>query len=61
VGEDHTIKADSHCADIMADKDLLISANLIHRHLHRHGKVLHEHLHAHSKGHAHVHEDALSP
>jgi cobalt/nickel transport system ATP-binding protein len=58
VGEDHTIKADADCADVMADHDLLMSANLIHRHMHRHGKVLHEHLHAHSREHDHVHSDA---
>ncbi|HVP97353.1 ABC transporter ATP-binding protein [Methanoregula sp.] len=57
VGEDHMIKADADCACVMADQDLLMSANLVHRHIHRHGKVLHEHLHAHSKGHDHVHSD----
>jgi cobalt/nickel transport system ATP-binding protein len=55
VGEDHTIKVDSDCAGVMSNMDLLISANLIHRHMHRHGKLLHEHLHAHSKEHDHVH------
>jgi len=55
VGEDHTIKADSDCASVMADQELLMSANLIHRHMHRHGKVLHEHLHAHTRGHDHIH------
>lgn len=57
VGEDHTLKADSDCASVMADQELLMSANLIHRHMHRHGKVLHEHLHAHTMGHDHVHTD----
>jgi cobalt/nickel transport system ATP-binding protein len=58
VGEDHTIHVDSDCANVMSNLDLLMSANLIHRHMHRHGKLLHEHLHAHSKEHDHVHNDA---
>lgn len=57
VGEDHTLTADSDCASVMADRELLMSANLIHRHMHRHGKVLHEHLHAHTMGHDHMHTD----
>ena len=55
VGEDHTINADSDCASMMCNLDLLMAANLIHRHMHRHGKLLHEHLHAHTKEHDHVH------
>jgi len=55
VGEDHTIKTDAECGGVMGNMDLLLSANLIHRHMHRHGKLLHEHLHAHSKEHDHVH------
>lgn len=55
VGEDHTIKADADCAGVMGNLELLMSANLIHRHMHRHGKLLHEHLHAHSNEHDHVH------
>ena len=55
IGEDHKIKVDADCASVMNDLDLLISANLIHQHLHRHGKLLHEHLHAHTKEHDHVH------
>ena len=56
VGEDHTIKADRDCTAVMNDRELLMSANLIHRHLHRHGKLMHEHLHAHSQEHEHGHE-----
>jgi len=58
VGEDHTIKADTASAAVMNDLDLLMSTNLIHRHMHRHGKLLHEHLHAHSKEHDHMHDAA---
>jgi cobalt/nickel transport system ATP-binding protein len=55
VGEDHTLHVDSDCASVMGNLDLLMEANLIHRHMHRHGKLLHEHLHAHSKEHDHIH------
>jgi len=58
VGEDHTIKADTASATVMNDLDLLMSTNLIHRHMHRHGKLLHEHLHAHSQEHDHMHDTA---
>jgi len=54
-GEDHTIKADSHCNKVMNDLDLLLSANLIHRHMHRHGRLMHEHLHLHDGEHHHEH------
>ena len=31
----------------MNNLELLMSANLIHKHMHRHGKLMHEHLHSH--------------
>jgi len=46
-GEDHTVKADSNSNVVMNDLELLMSANLIHEHMHRHGKLMHEHLHSH--------------
>jgi cobalt/nickel transport system ATP-binding protein len=55
VGEDHMIKVDSDCASVMGNLDLLMSANLIHRHIHQHGKLIHEHLHTHTQEHEHVH------
>jgi len=54
-GEDHAIKADSHCNAVMNDLDLLMSTNLIHRHMHRHGRLMHEHLHLHDAKHHHEH------
>ena len=56
VGEDHTIKGDRNCTDVMNDLELLMSANLIHTHIHQHGRLMHEHLHAHSQEHEHGHE-----
>jgi len=58
-GEDHTIKVDTDSHKVMNDLELLMSANLIHRHMHRHGNLLHQHLHTHEKEHRHEHgEDA---
>jgi cobalt/nickel transport system ATP-binding protein len=54
-GEDHTIKADADCSAVMNDLELLTSANLIHKHMHRHASLMHEHLHAHKGEHHHEH------
>jgi cobalt/nickel transport system ATP-binding protein len=54
-GEDHTIKADADCCAVINDLDLLTSANLIHKHMHRHATLMHEHLHAHKGEHHHEH------
>ncbi len=54
-GEDHTIKVDTDSHKVMNDLELLMSANLIHRHMHRHGNLLHQHLHSHEKEHSHEH------
>jgi cobalt/nickel transport system ATP-binding protein len=54
-GEDHTIKADSNCDTVMNNLELLMSANLIHKHMHRHGKLMHEHLHSHDGENHHEH------
>ncbi|HPE63417.1 MAG TPA: ABC transporter ATP-binding protein [Methanothrix sp.] len=45
MGEDHTIKADRNSCEVIGDPDLLLSANLIHKHMHRHGTVYQEHYH----------------
>ena len=52
-GEDHTIKADSSSTAVMNDPELLLSANLIHAHVHRHGVLVHEHLHSREEEHYH--------
>jgi len=54
-GEDHTIRADSDCTAVMNDLELLVSANLLHKHMHRHATLMHEHLHAHDGEHHHEH------
>ncbi len=47
VGENHTIIADGQPEEILADRDLLLSANLIDEryHVHLHGKHGHVHVH----------------
>ena len=55
LDESHRIVADGPAKEILGDKDLLLRANLIHEHAHRHGSVLHHHPHAHAREHEHDH------
>jgi cobalt/nickel transport system ATP-binding protein len=57
MGEDHRVKEDGRAEEVLSDYDLLLALNLIHEHMHLHGKLVHEHLHSHKKGHRHEHED----
>jgi cobalt/nickel transport system ATP-binding protein len=50
LGEDHTVAGEGEAASVLADRELLLAANLIHDHPHRHDGF--EHYHPHS----HVHE-----
>lgn len=45
LGEEHTIVADGRPVDILKDKDMLLSVNIIHEHTHRHGDITHIHSH----------------
>jgi cobalt/nickel transport system ATP-binding protein len=45
LGEDRRILADGLPRDILADRELLVRANLIHEHLHEHAGVRHSHDH----------------
>jgi cobalt/nickel transport system ATP-binding protein len=51
LGEDGRVVADGLPSAILADRDLLVRANLIHEHLHEHGAVAHSHRHDVSDGH----------
>ncbi len=51
LGEDGDIVADGAPATILADRELLIRANLIHEHLHEHGALAHSHQHVDAEGH----------
>lgn len=55
LGEERRIIGDGTPEEILADKELLVRANLIHEHLHEHGVVAHTHPHAPSDDHAHMH------
>ncbi len=45
LGENRRVLADGQPAAILADRDLLIRANLIHEHLHEHRGTVHSHDH----------------
>jgi cobalt/nickel transport system ATP-binding protein len=46
LGENRRVLADDEPTTVLADRPLLIAANLIHEHLHRHGTLSHVHDHA---------------
>jgi cobalt/nickel transport system ATP-binding protein len=51
LSEEGRVVADGPPAVILADRELLIRANLIHEHLHGHGAVAHSHPHEAADGH----------
>ena len=52
LGEDRRVVADGAPDAVLADRALLLRANLIHEHLHRHGWLRHSHLHPVDAEHA---------
>jgi cobalt/nickel transport system ATP-binding protein len=60
LSEQGRVVADGPPAAILADRDLLIRANLIHEHLHEHGALAHSHPHVTAEGH-HVEVTASAP
>ena len=50
LSEEHTIAADGTPEEVLAQRDLLLSVNLIHEHTHRHASTAHRHAHAHTPG-----------
>lgn len=55
MSEDHRIVVDGDVEHVLNNRELLLSTNLIHEHMHVHGKLVHGHLHAHYKEHIHEH------
>jgi cobalt/nickel transport system ATP-binding protein len=53
IGEERRILADGTPESILADRDLLVRANLIHEHLHEQGKTIHVHPHVVDEPHPH--------
>ncbi len=45
IGEERRILADGTPQEILADRALLVRANLVHEHLHEHGRLVHAHEH----------------
>jgi cobalt/nickel transport system ATP-binding protein len=64
LSEDHTVVADGTPDEVLAQRELLLSVNLIHEHSHRHASTAHRHAHAHEPGidpdeaHGHGHDQA---
>ncbi len=52
LSEEHRIVADGPPEEVLAQRDLLLSVNLVHEHAHRHGADRHVHPHAHEHEHA---------
>ncbi len=55
MSEDHRIVVDGDVENVLNNRELLLSTNLIHEHMHVHGKLVHGHLHAHYREHIHEH------
>jgi cobalt/nickel transport system ATP-binding protein len=53
LSDDHTIRKTGTASEILGDKELLISVNLIHEHAHKHGDEEHKHYHSHYVFHKH--------
>ena len=47
IGQDHRLLAQGSPAEILEDQDLLVRANLIHKHRHLHKGHVHNHVHRH--------------
>ncbi len=58
IGENRRVVADGRPSEVLANRELLIEANLIHEHLHQHGGLAHTHEHEHDGTHAHAHAAA---
>ncbi len=53
LSEDHTIEKTGTATEILNDEEFLISVNLIHEHIHKHGEETHKHYHSHYVFHKH--------
>ncbi len=60
-GEDHRLLTEGKPWDVMEDTDMLLRANLIHRHVHRHCWYAHEHSHFGTHEHEHIQVENKQP
>jgi cobalt/nickel transport system ATP-binding protein len=51
LSEDHRRLGEGAAVEILADRELLLRANLAHEHSHHHGAYVH--VHSHERGHHH--------
>lgn len=47
LSEDHRKIYEGDFKELLSDRELLLRANLLHIHRHRHGRVIHRHFHPH--------------
>jgi cobalt/nickel transport system ATP-binding protein len=53
LSEEHTIQKTGTASEILSNEEFLISVNLIHEHVHKHGDAEHRHYHSHYVFHKH--------
>lgn len=56
IGEDHCLLKEGLPNEILKDRDILLKANLIHKHPHRHSWFIHDHSHYAEHEHEHLPE-----
>lgn len=56
LSEEHRLEAVRPADEVLQDEDLLLKVNLIHEHMHYHGKIAHTHRHSHYVYHRHPEE-----
>ncbi|HWR57926.1 MAG TPA: ABC transporter ATP-binding protein [Thermodesulfovibrionales bacterium] len=53
LSEDHRLEKTGPSEEILRDEELLLKVNLIHEHVHYHGREIHKHRHSHYLFHKH--------
>jgi len=53
LSENHSIHKTGSASAILTDQEFLVSVNLIHEHVHKHGEEVHKHFHSHYVFHKH--------
>ncbi len=53
LSEGHTVERTGRAEEVLSDEDMLLKVNLIHEHMHSHGRTTHRHIHSHYLFHRH--------